>query len=206
MEFRLCFYCSLLVFLNIIIFVHSFEIPFHAEFTRMKDALENIFTPSSPSNCIEGEQAVKLNNWLVREHNEYRKRHGIPPLEPDTNLMNGSIEWSKKLTSKGRMKHSSANGHYGENLFWTSRPGPSIPHQSTYDPVKSWYDEIQMYRGGFSKDTGHYTQVVWKNSRRVGCGICGNSRGTFVTCRYFPPGNYEGQFAENVPPPRSNHG
>lgn len=55
-----------------------------------------------------------------------------------------------------------------------------------------------------SRHTGHFTQVVWKNSRSVGCGWkkCGGgqdkAKGFYVVCKYDPTGNYQGQFRQNV--------
>ncbi|CBI25105.3 unnamed protein product, partial [Vitis vinifera] len=41
---------------------------------------------------------------------------------------------------------------------------------------------------------GHYTQVVWRNSVRLGCArVQCNNGWWFVTCNYDPPGNYVGQ-------------
>lgn len=41
-------------------------------------------------------------------------------------------------------------------------------------------------------------QVVWKSTTKVGCGavMCGSSR--IYTCSYDPPGNYVGQYTQNV--------
>ncbi|KAK7856648.1 basic form of pathogenesis-related protein 1 [Quercus suber] len=40
----------------------------------------------------------------------------------------------------------------------------------------------------------HYTQVVWRNSVRLGCArVQCNNGWWFVTCSYDPPGNYDGQ-------------
>jgi len=50
-------------------------------------------------------------------------------------------------------------------------------------------------------NTGHFTQLVWKGSKQIGCGAsCNNSNKCYVTCNYYPPGNYIGQFASNVFP------
>ena len=48
----------------------------------------------------------------------------------------------------------------------------------------------------WGKECGHHTQVVWAETRRVGCVVhdCASNRGaTYAICNYNPPGNYEGQ-------------
>ena len=67
-----------------------------------------------------------------------------------------------------------------------------------------WYDEIKDYdfsNPGFGYNTGHFTQVVWKGSKTLGCGIA-TGKYSWVVCRYGPPGNMMGDFPENVLPPK----
>lgn len=46
---------------------------------------------------------------------------------------------------------------------------------------------------------GHFTQIVWKNTQYLGVGIAKNAYGrTVIVATYFPPGNYKGQFINNV--------
>ena len=45
-----------------------------------------------------------------------------------------------------------------------------------------------------------YPKVVWKSSKKVGCGISTKNSETWVCCNYDPPGNYGGQFEANVLP------
>jgi hypothetical protein len=66
--------------------------------------------------------------------------------------------------------------------------------------VRRWYDEISS--PGYNFDSpgcgggvGHFTQVVWKDSIKVGCGVklnCGGGRMsmTSVVCNYDPRGNF----------------
>jgi hypothetical protein len=54
------------------------------------------------------------------------------------------------------------------------------------------------------KISGHFSQMVWKNSTELGIGRARDQNGkVFIVANYNPPGNYIGQFAENVPRPRS---
>ena len=70
-----------------------------------------------------------------------------------------------------------------------------------------WYNEIKQYNfnsPGFSMGTGHFTQVVWKGSQKLGVGyaITQDGKGLYVVAQYSPPGNYMGQFGSNVVPAR----
>jgi hypothetical protein len=73
------------------------------------------------------------------------------------------------------------------------------------EATDAWYDEIKLYsfnRPGFSMGTGHFTQVVWKGSKKLGVGFAttGNGKSLYVVAQYSPPGNYMGQFGQNVLP------
>lgn len=65
-----------------------------------------------------------------------------------------------------------------------------------------WYDESNQYDYQNPDWTvaGHFTQVVWKSSTSLGCGIGKNDYGVYGVCNYSPQGNYLGQFEANVLP------
>ncbi|EFX82870.1 hypothetical protein DAPPUDRAFT_48780 [Daphnia pulex] len=144
-------------------------------------------------------------------HNEYRRRHGAPPMVINNALMRMAQNWAQTNANHCKMYHSS-NNQAGENLYATSG-GLGNGH----DPVDSWYDEIKDYSFGggigsifgFGRPTGHFTQVVWKGSRELGVGWATGSNGwTYFCCNYSPAGNYQGQYQVNVlplgtPPPAS---
>jgi hypothetical protein len=53
------------------------------------------------------------------------------------------------------------------------------------------------------KISGHFSQVVWRNSTELGMGMARDRSGkVIVVANYNPPGNYIGQFAQNVSRPR----
>lgn len=69
------------------------------------------------------------------------------------------------------------------------------------------YDEYKDYdfrRGGWQGGTGHFTQVVWKESKELGMGRAktGDDRLTFVVGRYRPAGNVINFMQDNVFPRR----
>merc|ERR1712037_806723 len=73
--------------------------------------------------------------------------------------------------------------------------------------VDSWYSEIKDYTFGKEPSmggpvTGHFTQVVWKGSTDVGVGVAQEGSKVVVVANYSPPGNFGGQYVDNVPAPQ----
>ena len=132
---------------------------------------------------------------IVAAHNAVRAQHCAPPLGWSDDLAASAQAWADHLAASGCAFEHSGSGH-GENLAG----GGGL---SGADSVAMWYDEVNQFdfaNGGFSMDTGHFTQVVWKNTTAVGCGSseCGGM--TTWVCQYDPPGNYQGEYRENVTP------
>ncbi len=78
------------------------------------------------------------------------------------------------------------------------RPQPSHAAPLT-DPAAAAPLQIRMYNfaaQGYSPSTGHFTQMVWRSTQRIGCGVqprC--SGGNFLVCHYDPPGGWPGAAA-----------
>jgi hypothetical protein len=73
------------------------------------------------------------------------------------------------------------------------------------EPTNSWYNGIKYYNfrsGGFSMQTGSFTQLVWKNSRLLGVGIAytDSGRSAYIVAQYTPPGNFGNEYQDNVFP------
>jgi glioma pathogenesis-related protein 2 len=139
-----------------------------------------------------------FENEILKRHNQYRKKHGVAKLEWNDSIASYAQQWAHTLARENRMRHRGQR-KYGENIYW--RSGGSVNGKM---PVDSWYREIKDYnfkRQGFSSRTGHFTQVVWKNTTEIGCGkSVSSSGGIFVVCNYNPPGNFMGRFEKNVLP------
>lgn len=107
------------------------------------------------------------------------------------------------LSATDQFYHS--GGPFGENLYkaWGGSVDKNVIMSNA---IKLFYDEIRYYdwnNPGFSMQTGHFTQVVWKASIEIGVGIATSSDSTYghrsVVCiSYRPPGNYQGQFPQNA--------
>ncbi|CAH8433433.1 unnamed protein product [Heterobilharzia americana] len=75
-----------------------------------------------------------------------------------------------------------------------------------HEATRNWYDEINKhdFNGQNQAGTGHFTQVVWKSSKKAGFGAAKSKDGMkiYVVGRYRPAGNVIGHYIENVPKPK----
>jgi len=111
-------------------------------------------------------------------HVRYRMRDGV----------------TRDLASLG--EGESIAGYLHGECTWhlPSRADMVCTHSPIGESPENWVAEKPKYHGEImTADNylvfGHYTQMVWKNTKEVGCGFAGSS----LVCRYSPPGNYFGQ-------------
>lgn len=136
--------------------------------------------------------AAFAQDWADRlaAHNDCNIKHRPQPRGSDRDTFGGEFQ------------------RYGENIYaaFSSRSAPTTP---AADVVAGWSGEIACYTHGlfyetdycdmacatamYSNGCGHYTQVVWRETERVGCGrsTCENTE--IWVCNYDPPGNYIGE-------------
>lgn len=145
--------------------------------------------------------AADFQKECLKAHNEYRQKHGVAPLTLNKEICKISQAWADNLAKRKTLEHSN-NDDYGENIFCVSSSDPNLSITGD-EPVKSWYEEIKFHKFGEepkSLESGHFTQVVWKDSRELGVAFAKSSGRIVVVANYFPSGNIVGHFARNVPP------
>jgi pathogenesis-related protein 1 len=141
---------------------------------------------------------------MVSAHNKWRREVSVPALRWSDALGDAAQRWADHLRgSTGCVPRHSKTSNLGENLYWASAvrwsDGRAEPQRiGPTDVVESWGRERRFYddksgRCQPGKVCGHYTQVVWRDSTEVGCGmaVCGDASQVWV-CNYRPPGNYVG--------------
>lgn len=138
---------------------------------------------------------------MVAAHNIWRSEVGVGGVTYSETLAASAQAWADhlKATRNCSMQHS--NGKEGENLYWGGAwsNGPAQDVKSK-EVVDAWGSEKKDYTYssnscGAGKVCGHYTQVVWKNTTHVGCGmaVCDNPKNQVWVCQYLPAGNWVGQ-------------
>lgn len=138
---------------------------------------------------------------LLLAHNAERRRLGLPPLVWSPALARAAGSWAKVLVARGALEHAppTIRKDYGENL-WMGTAGA----WDAEGMVDMFIDERRHFRPaafpdvsstGRWKDVGHYTQIVWRDTREVGCAIDSGKGMDVLVCRYSPAGNVVGQKA-----------
>ncbi|KAM9360481.1 Golgi-associated plant pathogenesis-related protein 1-like [Symphorus nematophorus] len=136
---------------------------------------------------------------FLETHNAYRAKHSAPPMTLNNEMCATAQAWANHLLSLGAGMHSETKD--GENIYnmWSSAP----VNPTGKEAVDKWYSEIKDYnfdRPGFQGNTGHFTQVVWKESTELGVGMATDGNKVFVVGQYRPAGNMtnQGYFERNV--------
>jgi len=154
--------------------------------------------------------AQVLIEAFVSAHNMARSG----PLDPQPSPALPPVSWDRALAdsvysyaircqgSNGLLSHNAnrsadyqalgGEGYVGENIYGSS--GSATPA----DAMTLWMDEAADYdyASGDIGSAGHYTQIVWRDSVRIGCAIVDCAALTYhntVICDYAPGGNISGQ-------------
>jgi pathogenesis-related protein 1 len=133
-------------------------------------------------------------------HNTVRKEFGVGTVTWSKELAEFAQKWADRIATTGELEHRPADGEwvqkYGENL---------AVHATAVKGAEAWYAERKDYEKGTAipEDlsqfkAGHYTQIVWKGTSKIGAGVAVVKKGKFkglvvVVCNYDPPGNVIGE-------------
>lgn len=127
---------------------------------------------------------------LLAPQNAVRASVGEPPLRWSDRLAGVARQWADHLVTTGKFEHR-VGDRYGENLYEITG-GIATPQQV----VAAWADEAQEYdlrtNSCSGAMCGHYTQIVWRTTRSVGCGVASGGTRQVWVCEYDPPGNWVG--------------
>ena len=141
----------------------------------------------------------RLEPRLLALHNRERAATGARPLVWDPALARAAAAYGPALAKLGKLAHSApaTRPGQGENLWMGTRGAYSLEEMGG-----GWVGEKSLFRPGTFpdvsrsgkwSDVGHYTQMIWKGTARIGCAIHTGRDWDFLICRYSPPGNVVGQ-------------
>ena len=138
---------------------------------------------------------------ILASHNRERTALGVRPFKWDDRLARQAQAWADHLARTGRFEHSPADpfdgATPGENL-WIGTRGAYSPEEM----VGYWIDEKSNFKPGVFpavshtgdlQAVGHYTQLIWRETTRIGCGVASSGAEEVLVCRYIVSGNVIGQ-------------
>jgi len=146
-----------------------------------------------PLLVLSQDKEPKKMQGMLKAHNKYRKALGLPNLIWSNTLAANAQKWANHLKDQNcSIRHSPKKSRigYGENIAWNS--GYNDTPEGVVD---RWCSEQENFNfetrkcNGNWQLCGHYTQVIWRATERVGCAVvqCGNQQ--VWVCQYDPAGN-----------------
>jgi hypothetical protein len=161
-----------------------------------------------PTHGVEpwsGQQQLRgaslLRSTMLEGHNRARRQYGVAPLAWDKALARDAAVYAARLARSNRFEHDRQAGRtprQGENLFMGTRGayryadmiGLLVEERRYFRPGR--FPDVS--RSGSVSQVGHYTQIIWPTSQRVGCATASNRASDYLVCRYLPAGNVVGTF------------
>jgi len=158
-----------------------------------------VASASVPARTMPRFALQPISVRLVSAHNNERAVVGSPGVYWSPALALAAHAYADRLAATGQWRHSPAQERrgQGENLWMGTRGAFTIEQM-----IGSWASEKTMFRAGVFPnvsrtgswhDVGHYTQMVWPETREVGCAISSSARFDYLVCRYASPGNVMGR-------------
>ena len=138
---------------------------------------------------------------VLAVHQAERAAVGVPGLVWSERLEAGATLWARHLARTGQLEHevevTGDEDAPGENLWMGTHAA-----WSPAEMVADWAVERRDFRPGVFPDVsrtggdgevGHYTQMVWRGTRAIGCGLASDGTMDYLVCHYDRPGNVEGE-------------
>ncbi|KAH9809263.1 CAP domain-containing protein, partial [Melampsora americana] len=153
--------------------------------------------PSLPTYGQEASLGSDIDRW-VKGHNKVRKMYTV-----------ADVTWNPQLALAAArqadtcyFKHTPQN-RYGENIAAGQQSIEQVMNEWVFGP-----GERDSYVRTDPTSHSHYTQVVWADTKQIGCAVktCNQFGGAalgpgpvkFWVCEYDPPGNVLGWSAKKV--------
>nr|ALA23463.1 cap-28 [Haemonchus contortus] len=172
-----------------------------------------LFAPLSHADFCPPDNGMtdEVRDMFLKKHNEYRSQvarglakdrlGGTAPtagkmarMSYDCKIEESMMRWLNQC------KWGHSRGENGENMFMstdTRMNKVNAADQST----KGWFSELETKGVGkenkltmqvFNRGVGHYTQMVWQSSKKLGCGVKVCNNFVLAGCQYQRRGNLLG--------------
>jgi uncharacterized protein YkwD len=186
--------------------------------TATKAVVEDT-SDSSDNLSLKGDYSTVMTNY----HNIHRSNHSVSDVTWDSGLAASALVLANRCKFEHDMDIN--GGGYGQNIAaWASSEigegegnkygAVSVTDQWYNSEMENWsfYGQANPPEGMNIDLYGHFTQVVWKGTSKIGCATAYCPSGQmydgmnayFTVCNYDGPGNYGGEYGKNVLQPLGN--
>ncbi|CAF3139542.1 unnamed protein product [Rotaria socialis] len=148
---------------------------------------------AAETNGTHGIPMDEFEQIILDQHNKYRRQMCANDLEEDDNLHEKAHKRAHTLANGQDIQLSD---DFSENVYILDTADPSKITGEII--VKAWYDEYHQYNVKNESSAIHFSQLVWKNSKKLGVGHAYTGHTLYIVAFYKPPGNIRGQFDINV--------
>ncbi len=186
--------------------VHTFDTSISTDITGAPTPSPSP-APNTDDDFISGrntcyEPRTEEENDYLNKHNDRRMTYhsmldaDYKPLQWSNELADSAAAYATELLQyccTQELPHDSTNGgSYGENLASNCGSGSWGLKPAAEQILTRWVDNEHDLPRYVNKR--HYTQVLWRGTERVGCGVAERDMGNRKTChmqvcRYQKPGN-----------------
>ena len=142
---------------------------------------------------------------ITLRHNEVRATVDVPALTWDPALAAIATAWVTQCIDQqqpiGLVDHNAGRStgypsYVGENIFGAGGSASAAAAVDLWASEAQYYDEgTNTCNAPVGRSCGHYTQVVWRTTTKLGCALhdcAGLQFGSTIVCNYGPGGNTGG--------------
>lgn len=174
---------------------------------NLQPAVADPAPPATPDRPT-GQVTPADQQTILDLHNRYRAAAGVAPLVWDDQLAADAQKWVDALVARGgKLAHSNPADPDDPDTGSAKNQGENLAGgQSAATAPTQWYEEKAAFdaapnKTGFNDTNpdwfnwGHYTQMMWSTTTKIGCGTAPGPLYAITSCRYSPPGNFDGELA-----------
>jgi pathogenesis-related protein 1 len=155
-------------------------------------------TPDAPGGVGEPPELA----GITLAHNDARAKVGVPPLVWDPQLQAIAQGWVSQcidangdgLVDHDANRSTTYSTYVGENIYASSGTATGAAAVAAWVAEGQYYDDASNTCAA-GHVCGHYTQVVWRTTQKLGCAryTCGGlTYPSTIVCDYGPGGNTGG--------------
>ena len=173
---------------------------------------KNVIFPEDEDNTTdtsdiekEEDSLEKFRKEITEKHNYYRKQHNTGELERDSKLEKIAQEHAEYMLETDSISFTSKSyfgEKIGQNLFYSNKDFDAKSIVDQWYSKKKFYDSEEPYIEG-NKSSLQFINLIWKNTKKIGCGYACKENECFAICTYYPCGGCEYLYSKNVLPKSS---